>query len=226
MSNNELEPWDDDVSALLAAERNAPAPPGVVVERVWQRVALTAPAPVDAPSSPTEVLARSWRHTVVTALVSGGLGLTGGALLHAALAEPVVQVVTVERVVRVPERVEVPVPASPVVAPPAKAPVTQSTSTATPEPAPADAVALEAALLDRARTALSRDDAAGALQALGDHARRFPTGMFSEERDAVRVQALVRAGRMDEAQQAARVFLEQHPASLHRPRVEAVLHPR
>ncbi|MCA9607617.1 MAG: hypothetical protein KC619_18545 [Myxococcales bacterium] len=75
----------------------------------------------------------------------------------------------------------------------------------------------EMALLSRAQTALQRGLGQSALDALAEHRRRFPRGQLTEEREALVVQALARAGRDDEAAEAARRFEARYPSSLLRP---------
>lgn len=85
-----------------------------------------------------------------------------------------------------------------------------------PAPTPIDELPAETALLRRAQAALAAHTATSpddALAALDEHARRFPAGTLAEERDATRALALCAAGRITEAQSAARSFLAAHPTS-------------
>jgi outer membrane protein assembly factor BamD (BamD/ComL family) len=75
-------------------------------------------------------------------------------------------------------------------------------------------LAEESALLEEARSDLLRGSASGALQALATHERRFPAGRMVEQREALTIQALVDAGRRDEASRRARQFRERFPGSL------------
>jgi outer membrane protein assembly factor BamD (BamD/ComL family) len=61
--------------------------------------------------------------------------------------------------------------------------------------------------------ALKAGDAASALDALDEHARRFPNGILAEERASQRVVALCSAGRIAEAQAEGERFLREHPLS-------------
>jgi hypothetical protein len=81
----------------------------------------------------------------------------------------------------------------------------------------------ERSLLDLARVALVRGDGDGALGALDRHARTFRRPLLGEERDALVVQALVRAGRYDEAHARADEFRRKTPKSLLAPAVEAAI---
>lgn len=99
----------------------------------------------------------------------------------------------------------------------AVAPRAEPTATEPARPTPPvrdDALAAEHALLRRAQRALGADDAEQALEALATHDRRHPAGRLSEEREALRVRALLRVGRADDARAAADAFRRRFPQSL------------
>jgi hypothetical protein len=75
-------------------------------------------------------------------------------------------------------------------------------------------LAAERAILEQARTALAQRDSRAALAALLSHARRFPQGRLAELREALWVEALVLAGRPDEARARADRFRARYPHSL------------
>jgi hypothetical protein len=102
-------------------------------------------------------------------------------------------------------------------APPA-APTTVSA-----EPASGSDVTEERRLVDGARASLARGDAAGALASIGEHERRFATGVLAEERDALAVRTLVALGRNDDARARAARFRSAHPTSLFLPGVESAV---
>ena len=87
-----------------------------------------------------------------------------------------------------------------------------STSTAaasgppTRSPEDARALAAEVSLVDRAR-ALAHRSPDAALALLDEHARTFPYGSLRDEAAVVRVEALLAAGRRDDAERVARPFL-------------------
>ena len=83
------------------------------------------------------------------------------------------------------------------------------------------ALEAERALLDVARTALGRGDGANALHATDEHARKFPRGILSEEREAMSIQALRLLHRDDEAEARLGRFRGRFPSSLIRPALEA-----
>ena len=80
----------------------------------------------------------------------------------------------------------------------------------------------EAQLLQRALATLGRSPG-DALEVLGVHQRRFPSGALAQEREVLAVDALLRLGRREEARARAARFAEAYPGSAHRRRVEALL---
>jgi outer membrane protein assembly factor BamD (BamD/ComL family) len=68
-------------------------------------------------------------------------------------------------------------------------------------------------ILDAARVALGREDAASALAATETHAQRFPRGQLSEEREAIAIQALVLLGRLPDARARTDRFARAYPTS-------------
>ncbi|MCX4247614.1 hypothetical protein [Paraliomyxa miuraensis] len=75
-----------------------------------------------------------------------------------------------------------------------------------------DRLRAEVALMDRARTALERDDARVLWRLLDEHERRFPRGALVEERSAWRAVAACRLHHADAAARAGR-FVREHPGS-------------
>ena len=78
-------------------------------------------------------------------------------------------------------------------------------------------------LIEQARSALARGEAETALAPLLEHRQAFPEGRLTEERDALEIQALVALGRVDEATSRAAAFRENHPTSLLRPAIDALV---
>lgn len=101
----------------------------------------------------------------------------------------------------------------------------ESVSTAQPRAGALDASAIaeESRLIGDARLALRANDASTALSLLERAERRFPRGILTQERSALFVEALARAGRRDDAVARARSFLNAFPTSPHASRVRAVL---
>jgi hypothetical protein len=111
-------------------------------------------------------------------------------------------------------------PASPAaeLAPPGSLP-TPSATVAVPSLSPAEAARAELRLLRQARAAVARGDFAAALSPIAEHTRRFKNGRLVEEREALRVKALVGLGRGEEARHAAADFRARFPRSVLLPAV-------
>ena len=78
----------------------------------------------------------------------------------------------------------------------------------------ADQARAELRLLSQARAAVAREDYAAALPTIAEHTHRFKDGRLSEEREALRVKALVGLGRTPEARRAAAAFRARFPRSV------------
>jgi hypothetical protein len=77
---------------------------------------------------------------------------------------------------------------------------------------PADAVAAEMADLANLRK-LARVDPEGALRAAEEGKRRFPGGLYGEDREAIAIGLLVQLGRSSEAKTRGAAFLARYPRS-------------
>lgn len=75
-------------------------------------------------------------------------------------------------------------------------------------------LAAEARLLEQARAALG-SNASLSLSLCAEHARSFPRGLLSQEREIIAIQALERIGRTSEAEARAQRFADAHPGSPH-----------
>ena len=123
-----------------------------------------------------------------------------------------------------------PEPATSVVsaAPLANSAVKQRRAVASPRagdapPEDAEHLAQEVALVDRARGALARGDAARALAALDDYEARFTRRKFAPEALYLRMEALLRAGHSDAARGVAEKLAKSYPTSPHAARARQVL---
>jgi hypothetical protein len=238
MQPDDLPPIDADLARLLRSERGAPPMPRVRSEQLLARLeeSLRLPPPPDpfGPTSPPAAagpgaLARLgarvgqwiWRPAPAAAIALG-LGIVVGARVVPA---PPPERIEVERV-RIVERIvpgpaaEIPVqPLPPPVAPvapiatPVHAPTALSASAARPSRSP---LAEERGGIEVARAALARGDGAAALEATRELARRFPDGVFAEEREALAIQALAVSGDSDGARRRAAAFRARYPDSLFR----------
>ena len=75
-------------------------------------------------------------------------------------------------------------------------------------------MAAESALLEGARRALDRGAVDGALVDLEKHARTYPAGYLTEEREVLEVRALALAGRRESAERRAAAFRKVFPRSI------------
>lgn len=221
MSERDLPELPDDVASLLDAARETPRAPDRERGRVARRLAITLGVAVPGASlAGASVVGRVWFAKVlgVTAFVA----LVGGAGVALRRDHPrapsVPAAVARAGTSRAPARVEATVVAphalQPALSPAPPTPAALAPATATPIEDHDRAMQDEVALLDRAMAALERDDVAGASAALSQHARRFPRGRLSPEREAMRVRCVV-AGGDAAAAEAARVrFHQRYPRSV------------
>ena len=89
-----------------------------------------------------------------------------------------------------------------------------------PRSSPADALGAELRLLQGARAALGRGDFGGGLLLVAEHSRRFSEGRLAEEREALRIRALLGLGRVGDARRAAAAFRTRFAHSVLLPAVE------
>ncbi len=206
MTDSNLQPLPADIETLLATEREAPVPVGVE-QRVLTRVEQT----VAAPPVPAATGA-AWLEPLLAVVVALGIG-GGTYALWPSNPQP-----AQSHSLAWPD-------------PPRTDPTPVGLAVAPTEPAPApapdtlapDTLAAERALLDRVQTALVAGDLPAASAAVAEHLRDFPRGRLVEEREALRVQVLVRANRADVARRVADRFLDRYPRSIHRGVVEAAV---
>lgn len=88
---------------------------------------------------------------------------------------------------------------------------------------PAGDLTHEREIIDVARASLARRRPADALAAVERHAERWPRGYLAEEREVVRIQALVAEGRRREAAEYAAQFHALFPKSVLAPAVDAAM---
>lgn len=221
------EPVDLQYVEALRRDREAAAPDDARARLASRLGISSAPLPAAAPPEGGPARATSGATQaggwLAFAFVAGS---AVGAALHAGLASaPEARVVYIES----------PAAAVPSAAPPA---ATTSAPSAADSAPPAAAIAppvapapharlaqldAERALLDAARVALVSGDSDTALRALDRHARTYGHPILGEERDALFVQTLVRAGRYDDARTRAEAFRRRAPQSLLLPAVDAAI---
>jgi type IV secretory pathway VirB10-like protein len=83
----------------------------------------------------------------------------------------------------------------------------------------------ESELMRRAHSAYAERNFGNALTLVSEHAKRFPRGVLSEEREALRVGSLSAAGRTAEARRAAAAFAQRFPRSVLLARIQAFARP-
>ena len=86
-----------------------------------------------------------------------------------------------------------------------------------------EAYTKELRLLQPARQAVARGDFGSALAAIADHQSQYPSGKLAEEREALRVKALLGLGRTGEAQRAGATFRARFPHSALLKRIDEML---
>jgi hypothetical protein len=230
------EPLDPELLAKLRQERSAPAP-SAARERVAGRLASMLPlaatptirarAPIPSSTAgPVTSAATVGMTATAKALLAAAIVASGaaGAGLHATLAPPPPpRIVTIDRPLPAPSPSCEPAPTPTLPPAPALAPAFAPAPALTPAPAPAPQLDAERALLDDARAALTRGEATRSLEDLTRHEKTYPTPMLGEERDALRVEALVKAGRYEEARARADAFRKSAPKSLFLSAVDAAI---
>lgn len=210
---SDLPPIDPELAALLDAERSRPPMDVAARERLLGRIeaSVATVAVAGAAAGATAAKGKAWL-VALSAFALGGL-VGAGAMWMRPAPEP--RTITVEK------RVEVPVPVTVVVSAPAALPPapTPTTSLAAP-PTPASpssakvgSDAAERALIEKIHSALGRGDPAGAMTAVAEHEKQFPSGSHADEREALAVQALSRQGRKEEARARADRFRKRFPGS-------------
>ena len=210
---------EQQVEAVIEQGRQVPPAPDVVRARLLAR-ARTALAASRASSA--EMLEGStvpaWRGRRI-AVAAGALLLLGTAGAAAALYARVTR--APEIAIRVPEApaVRTPAPVLPAEQLPALVPRTKSQRSHR-AIGPQESYAAELQLLQRAQSEYASHDFANALVLVAEHGRRFPNGRLAEEREALRVRSLARAGRGDEARRALASFARRFPRSAFLPQLQ------
>jgi len=233
-------PSEIDVQSLLQSAKALPQLPEGTRARVLARARMTAAAPLPMVSTP---VARSGfaAHGAVAAagaVVVGGivgtvLAVDGGASRQeprgAASSAALGNGATAPAAVAPGSTVRPPTPAtaasvSSVPATRPLAPALTGMRAASNKPRREDvqeSYAAELELMRNAHTAYAAHDFTSALVLVGEHARRFPSGLLSEEREALRVRCLLGAGRAAQARRAADSFAARFPRSVLLRRLQA-----
>lgn len=219
---------------------------GAIASLAVSNAGPSLPAAAESAAGASRVASRvveaTWLKLVVVSLVA----FAGGAGTHAIYtnrADPVTHVSSPALVTAsLPSSsVDLPVdrpPASstavPVVAVSSLPEAPRAVPSSSPSPASSSSVAKdeptqlrlrERSMLEAAQSALARGDFGEALSLVERHAREFPKSELGEEREALRIRALARGGRCDEAKSARTAFVTRFPASLQRGALERLCPP-
>lgn len=239
-----LDPLPPDVAAALGVERGRSGVDPATRARLRAKVhaSLLAggsdappsdeakrPVPSSGDALPTArgvVRALRKMNPLVSGLIGFGVGMTTGVAIHAGLASrdqasrpvPQLEAAPLPATIDSARGSAAPVPDQQGVAPgaaPSAEPSGHDVRASSESPVPSSStLSAERALLDVAHSALSKGQASDALDALGRHARRFPRGVYREEREALTIQCLRALGRVDEAERLAAQFKTRYPRSL------------
>jgi len=231
-------PASHELLALIAEEKGALVDPGDARARLAGRLAAELASTEADPSPPRARGVRALsRNALLRAIGIFGAGVAAGIAADRAVSPgPKTEIRYIDRVVEVARdtgagaapstapSVEVPPGAPSPVPAHAALPSAPVASSALPHPPVLeDPLARERQLIDVARSALARRDAAAALAAIEEHVRRFPHGQLAEMREALAVRALVGAGRGREARVRAVQFQRSFPESVYAPVVDAAI---
>jgi len=91
------------------------------------------------------------------------------------------------------------------------------------QPGEKDDASGELRLLERALTLNARGEHAAVLALAADHERRYPAGRLCEEREVLRLRALLGLGRGNEARRAVAGFRRDFPHSVLLPKLDEML---
>lgn len=232
MKREILEPLSPDLAALLASDRVSAVPGAADRAAIWSRVESATGVGTGSFAAASGVFSTKLAVAIATVALGATVGyfalsLGAGAPVVAAVVstqaaqpEPIPFAPPAARPPPVVPAVVVPA----VVVPPSiPAPAVHAEPPPRPLPTPRETLGAERALVGGARAALASGDALAALQALDRHAREFPRGQLREEREALAVLSLARAGRADAARDRGARFLARHPRSIQRRVVESAL---
>ncbi len=218
-------------------------PVGVEVE-LWARVsrdvsamAVGSAGVATALGDSASLVSGTWRRVVASRLALWSapalfMGAAAGVAGHAAFTPEKVRTVYVERVVPAPSTAVAVanVESLPLEPDDAVARFIQRAArsekaalSASAEPRTESALTRERAVLDPARVALTAGELARALEQVKRHTRAFPSGILSEEREAIAINALVGLGNYAQATKRAAAFRARYPQSLMTHSVDAAM---
>lgn len=235
-----LEPLDPSLAKLFESERaaveHATVDPALVddaIARAVERATSLAPSPggVDPPPPGASPAVGNAGAGVVYGAKALLAAAVAGALVGSSITYAVVSRPDAPRVVPTPPVASAPLELTPLDAAAPSAPSAEPSASAPPPslsasgrgaaPSPAASTTAPAAsdlvrereLVDAARASLGQGKAPEALRLLREHESRFARGQLTEERDALLVLALARAGQPAQARDKLRAFRAAHPKS-------------
>ena len=212
--------FDCDLEALLEAGKVIPRLPDVVRARSLARARVTATRAASSPFGPVPATRRGGLSIALAASVA--VAIAGASALAALKIRDARRIEsTSPSAAHLPARAPIATVVTPAPAPVPTA-ISQMTSPSKPQRSERsfrpsttqESYAAELGLLQRAQVAYAGRDFVDALALVAEHGRRFPNGRLAEEREALRVRSLTRAGRAEEAQRAAAAFAERFPRSV------------
>lgn len=157
---------------------------------------------------------------LATTAIVAGAAAGGGFLAGRATAPVAVTAAPSSTPVAPAQPTPSPTPCAQDTTPPPKPSASAPTKATATGPNAQDAFDKEQSLLERARSALVRHDAASAEQALDECEKQFPKSRHAEERDYLRIQVTREKGDLDNTRALAKSFLTKYPQSMLKARVE------
>lgn len=228
-------PLSPSAEALLKHERVLPPQPESTRARMLSRAREAINQGPPALPSPRGALDQGSRALLggVAALAVAGAVAGGWYLLSGPEPAPVPGAAPPSTSLAPPAATpaEVPPATSAAVLPPAAAPTAttpQGPDNAAPVPRVSSSAAREngpeeVQLLVRARQANARGDYGAVLAIADEHERTYPAGRLTEEREVLRVKALVALGRLDQARRVGARFHRRFPRSVLLRKVDEML---
>jgi hypothetical protein len=220
MSRARLDEKLAEMESLFAVERELVPEPDEVRERVIRRARASLPRTLSVEFAKRPARPRrsriGWAAAAAVMLsVMCAIAFQAGYLLKSRdSAAPASAPVPTHSVVVLTVPVAPPATSPPTDPEPAPAePRPSKTKSVAPAKFVADAYAKELRVLQPAQRAVARQDFASALASIAEHQRRFPSGRLAEEREALRVKALLGLGRGEDAQRAGAGFRKRFPRS-------------
>lgn len=223
-----LDRGTDPLSAKLLRSGLRDAPDARSRGKAIAALGLAAASGTVAGSAAATVSSKALPAAWLVLLKWFGLGVIGGAVTIGAVRLSSPEPTAPAQAPVAPTQVAAVQPSAP-----SRIPIVSSAETAPPPPSAPPVVAStpqtprtlaeEVASLDAARKLLSAGDPSGALAALDRHRRDFPGGALGPEAMLVRLEALMAAGRQEEARALGQRFLDAHPDSPLQGRVRTLI---